>query len=89
MHLPTIYFTATDFGEMGLGSAGDITASRDDAYDQYAAAVMDGQPTRSFMVEFDGDNNSLETATEITDQFREELKLICEKRGLDFPEVAG
>ncbi len=93
MILPqTLYVVVTDFDkiagiEVGIGGAGDITASRDDAYDQYVEAVLDEQPTRAFRLDFDVETNRLESASEITDDMRDELVKLCKEREIDIPEV--
>jgi hypothetical protein len=82
MILPTFYIVAVDFETAGLGSANDITADRDQAYDDYAAAREDGQPARAFVLEFDVETNALEAGREVTDEFQAELEQICAERGL-------
>lgn len=82
MRLPTFYIVATEYPNLGLGSAGDITADWNTAYDQYAESVMDRQPTRVFVLDFDTETNAFETAREVTDEFQAEYEMICEQRGL-------
>jgi hypothetical protein len=88
MILPTFYIVATEYPRMGLGSANDLTPSRDRAYDDYAEAVQDGQPARAFMLQFDVETNAFETACEVTDEFHSELHSICADRGIAEPEAA-
>ncbi|MBA86110.1 MAG: hypothetical protein CML69_15460 [Rhodobacteraceae bacterium] len=82
LKLPTIYVVVTNFAEVGIGSAGDACTDRDDAYDQFAECVEQGQPARAFVLEFDVETNAFEVAREITDELQAELEAICADRGI-------
>ncbi len=84
----TLYIVVTEFPTLGIGSAGDATTSRSEAYDQFAEAVSNSQPTRAFRLDFDVETGALESATEITADLGDELQRCCTARGLEMPEVA-
>jgi hypothetical protein len=81
MQMPTTYMVATEFPKLGFGSAGDITADWNTAYDQFAECRDDDQPARVFVLEFDVETNAPETFSDITDEMQAEYEAICERRG--------
>ncbi len=81
MQMPTTYMVATEFPNNGFGSAGDITADRNQAYDQFAEAREDNQPVRVFVLEFDVSDNTPETFRDITEEMQSEYDAICDVRG--------
>jgi hypothetical protein len=82
MKMPTTYLVAVEFETEGLVNANDITADRDQAYDDWADQVSDGHAARAFVLEFDVETNAPETFREITDEFETEYHQICVDRGL-------
>lgn len=84
----TFYLVATDFAEVGIGNAGDVTGSLDVAYDQFVAALDDQQPARIFRIDLDVETNAPEAISDVTDKAISELAQICAERGLDMPEAA-
>lgn len=81
MQMPTTYMVATEFPKLGFGSAGDITADWNTAYDQFAECCDDDQPARVFVLEFDVETNTPEAFRDITDEMQAEYEAICERRG--------
>lgn len=84
----TFYLVAADFEDLGLGNAGDITADRDQAYNDFADSLDAGQPTRVFRIDLDVETNAPEAVSEITEEMMDELSKICAERGLEMPEAA-
>jgi hypothetical protein len=82
MQMPTTYLVAVEFEAEGLASANDITADRDQAYDDWAAMREDGRPARAFVLEFDVETNAPETFRDVTEEFQSEFDRICVERGL-------
>jgi hypothetical protein len=88
MQLPSFYLIATHDPEWGIYNAGDITADKDQAYDQFADCVDKEQDARVFLVQFDVESNALETTSEVTDVFRQMYLHISEAREFELNEVA-
>lgn len=84
MQMPTTYLVAVEFEAAGLVNANDITADRDQAYNDWVDQVDEGRPARAFVLEFDVETNAPETFREITDEFEAERRQICVERGLPF-----
>lgn len=81
MTLTDFYIVTTQWPTQGFGSAGDVTTSRDTAYDQFADMLMNGQSdTRVFHIEFAA-NVPVHTE-ELTADMLAEFNAICEARGL-------
>ena len=74
------YLVTTTFPkDLGWG-ASDPVVDRDAAYNQYAEAVRDGQPTAAFMIEKKAYGGW--SIYEITEDFRDEYETICERRDI-------
>lgn len=80
MFLPTVYITVVYFPDLGIGSAGDATDDRAQAYTDYEAAANEAIPSRVFRLEFDVETNALETSREITGVFHDEYEALLEER---------
>lgn len=50
------YFVARQFESLGFGAGGDLVEDYEDALEQYATALRDGDTARVFRVEMDADN---------------------------------
>lgn len=83
------YVIATDFGPLGVDAGGDLTTSRDKAYDQFVEHMGEDRPSRAFMVDMDPDTGLPEATTDITEEFAKECATLCAKRGYDIPVWAG
>ncbi|MEL6411698.1 MAG: hypothetical protein AAFQ38_14975 [Pseudomonadota bacterium] len=82
----TFYLVTTTFPEMGWANAGDVTAIRDRAYDDYAEVRSEGRTAQVWMIETRADGRR--AISEITEEMENELQRICAQRDLDIPEVA-
>lgn len=83
----TAYVVATDFNGFGLGNAGDMTDSIEDAADQAAECMdKDGQPFRAFRLDFDVETNALESASDVTDEITSIIAARCADNQLETAE---
>lgn len=78
----TFYFVTANYPDpIGFGSTGDATPYRDDAYDQFADAAIEGELPTAFMVERKA--NGAPFITDITEDFANELRETMAFRDLD------
>jgi len=73
MICPDFYFVVTDFPTQGFGSAGDPQENRNTAVSQFAELYHDDMPRRAFRVEFCAGSNTLETVSDVTEDFEQEV----------------
>ena len=82
----TFYLVTTTFSELGWGSEGDPTSSRQDAFDLYADGRNEGRAPQVFRIETRADGRR--AISEITEDMETELYSVLRKRGLEYGEVA-
>jgi hypothetical protein len=82
---PILYLVVQDFGPgFGIGS-GDATGDRDNAYDNFSAAVENGYPVAVWEIATHG---GLPVSTkDVTDAFERELQDVSIAHNLDWPTV--
>ncbi|MFC3169257.1 hypothetical protein [Paracoccus fontiphilus] len=82
---PILYLVVQDFGPgFGIGS-GDVTGSRDTAYDNFADAAESGRPVAVWEIATHG--GLPVCLKDATDTFERELQNVCIARDLDWPTV--